>query len=122
MRYFLTALPLALLATGCIPDSGRATRSTPEEYDNDGLVCLKKTISATNENGILTIRGTVVNRRDTRLTYAEIRFTVCNSAGHQTGTAIANINDLAPGAKWAFEAVTISPGDAKYSIASLSGF
>jgi len=49
-----------------------AAQKSEEEYEKDGLVLLNKTVRATRGEVGFTVTGTVVNRRNQKLTYAEI--------------------------------------------------
>jgi hypothetical protein len=80
--------------------SAQATRRVAEEYDVDGLVLLKNTV--TDSNGVIT--GTVVNRGKRR--DAEIRFGLFDNTGAQVGAANDTVKDLERGDRWTFRVVT----------------
>jgi hypothetical protein len=103
-------------------DKGDAATKNEDELEVDGLVLLRK--SVTGRRGEVTgeITGTVVNRRDHKLNYAQITFNLYDASGAQVGSAIANINGLEPGGRWNFKAVTLGTDFVKYKFAELSGF
>jgi hypothetical protein len=68
------------------------------------------------------ITGTVVHRRDYKLSYAQITFNLYDASGAQVGTALANINGLEPGGRWNFEAVGFSTNSSTYKVSELTGF
>src|SRR5262249_47489124 len=96
-------------------------RQAEEEYDSDGLVLLKKSVQATSGDFSIQITGRVVNRRDRKLSYAQITFNLYDASGAQVGTALANINGLEPGGRWNFKAVGLEKA-ATYKFSELSGF
>lgn len=93
-----------------------------EEYDADGLVLLRKTVSGRVTGLGMEITGTVENRRGRKLGYAQIQFNVYDKDGAQVGTALANVNGLEPGGRWSFKAVGFATGAATYKFSELSGF
>jgi hypothetical protein len=95
-----------------------AKRKAEEEYDAQGLVLLRKTVKSVNGE----ITGTVVNRRDHKLAYAQIQFNVYDDSGAQVGTALANINGLEPGGRWNFTATSFGTNYRTYKFSELSGF
>ena len=100
-----------------------AARKAKEEYDENGLVLLWKTVKWTRGQFGVTVTGTVVNRRGHALHYAQITFRLFDDSGAQVGTAIANINGLESGDRWNFKA-TGGFGDnaAGCKLGELSGF
>jgi len=98
-----------------------AARKAEEEYDADGLVLLKRTVKGEQGEFGTTIIGTVVNRRDRKLTYAQITFNLYDNSGAQVGTAMANINGLEPGGRWNFKAIGLGGGSSRYKFSELSG-
>lgn len=55
-----------------------------------------------------TISGTAKNNTGENLSYAQIEFSVFDSAGNNLGTAWTNINNLGDGDTWSFEATLLS--------------
>lgn len=55
-----------------------------------------------------TIKGIAKNNTRKNYSYASVEFSVYDSAGNNLGTAIANINNLASGDSWSFEASLFS--------------
>jgi hypothetical protein len=98
-----------------------AAKRAETEYDADGLVLMKKTVTGSYDEFSTTITGTVVNRRSSKLTYAQITYHVYDASGAKVGTALANINGLEPGARWNFKALALVPGKT-YKFDALSGF
>ncbi len=104
-----------------------AQRKAEEEYERDGLVLLQKTTNGVSEalgNGNFSaeISGTVVNRRKSKLNYAQITFNLYDESGAQVGSALANINGLESGGRWNFKATTITSRWKTYKVSGLSGF
>lgn len=99
-----------------------AERKAREEYDADGLVLLLKTVRGEQGEYSGEITGTVVNRRDDTLSYAQITFNLYDASGAQVGTALANVNNLEPGGRWKFKASTFGTEFEKYRFSELSGF
>lgn len=93
-----------------------------EEYDANGLVLLRKTVQGTAGEFGGEITGTVVNRRSKKLGYVQIKFILYDASGAQVGTALANINDLEPGARWNFKATSFGTKFKSYKFSELSGF
>ena len=96
-------------------------RKAEEEYDSDGIVLLRKSVSGTQNQIGLEVTGTVVNRRTRALSYAQITFNVYDDSGAQVGSALANINGLEPGGRWNFKAVSFTKGTT-YKFSKLTGF
>jgi hypothetical protein len=99
-----------------------AARKAEEEYDNKGLVLLKKTLKGTRGQFGGEITGTVVNRRSRKLRYAQITFNLYDESGARVGSAVANINDLEPGSRWNFKASTLGTDYVTFKFSELSGF
>ena len=55
-----------------------------------------------------TIKGVAKNNSKKNYSYASVEFSVYDSAGNNLGTALANINNLASGDSWSFEASLFS--------------
>lgn len=98
--------------------AGDDRRKAEEELDSGGLVLLRKTVKANNDE----ITGEIVNRRKRKLGYAQISFNLYDASGAQVGTALANINGLEPGGKWKFKATTFGTDFTTYKFSELSGF
>lgn len=96
-----------------------ASRKAEDEYDERGLVLMRKTVNA-KIGGHIT--GSVINRRPVKLKYAQIKFILYDSTGAQVGTALANINDLEPGATWNFKASSFGTSFSSFKFSELSGF
>lgn len=99
-----------------------AARKAKEEYEQNGLVLLRKTLQG--KSGELTgeITGTVINRRNRKLRYAQISFNLYDDSGAQVGTALANVNGLEPGGKWKFKATAFGTDFSTYKVNELTGF
>jgi hypothetical protein len=103
-------------------EAAEVKRRTEEEYEADGLVLLRKSLGATTDGFGGNVTGTVINRRSNTLRYAEIRFNLYDESGAQIGSALANINDLEPGARWNFKASSLGRQFSSYKVSRLSGF
>jgi hypothetical protein len=99
-----------------------AARRAEEEYEVNGLVLLLKTLSAKRGQFGGQITGTVVNRRNHKLNYAQISFNLYDASGAQIGSALANINGLEAGGRWNFTASTFGKDFHSYKFSELSGF
>jgi len=99
-----------------------AARKAEEEYDQNGLVLMRKTVSATGGDFGVRITGIVENRRSRKLSYAQITFNLYDDSGAQVGSALANINGLEAGGKWRFEATSFGTRFSTYKFDDLSGF
>ena len=92
------------------------------EYDQNGLVMLRNTVSGTASDFGGEITGIVVNRRSRKLSYAQITFNLYDSSGAQVGSALANINGLEPGGRWRFQASCFGVDFNEYKVSELTGF
>lgn len=99
-----------------------AAARAEEELDAEGLVLMRKTVSAKTGDFGGTIQGVVENRRDRKLIYAQITFNLYDESGAQVGSAMANINGLEPRGKWKFEATSFGTDFSTYKFSELTGF
>jgi hypothetical protein len=97
-------------------------RKAEEEYDADGLILLRKSITARRGQFDGVISGAVINRRTRKLNYAQITFILYDKSGAQVGTAFANITDLEPRATWKFSATTFGTDFSSYKFSELDGY
>lgn len=58
-----------------------------------------------------TVTGTAKNNTGKNLSYAQISFSLYDSAGNNIGTAFANINSLGKGDTWSFKATLLGFSD-----------
>ena len=63
-----------------------------------------------DRHGLLFVTGVIANTTGRRLRYLEVTFPLFDAAGKQVGTAIANENNVAPGARWQFRALVSKNG------------
>lgn len=99
-----------------------AARKAEEEYNAGGLILLLKTVAGRRGEFGAEITGTVINRRNRKLRYAQITFSLYDESGAQVGTALANINGLEPDGRWKFKATAFGTDFARYKFSELSGF
>jgi hypothetical protein len=102
--------------------AAEAARRAQEEYDVGGLVLLLNSVQGMRGEFGGEIRGTVINRRDRKLSYVQITFILYDSSGAQVGNALDNIIDLEAGATWRFRASTFGTDFSIYKFSELSGF
>jgi hypothetical protein len=92
---------LAIDTTATVADDNpdKPAAKDEDELEVDGLVLLRKSVVGKGGQYTGEITGTVINRRDHKLRYAQISFSLFDASGAQVGSAIANINDLEPGGR-----------------------
>jgi hypothetical protein len=95
-----------IIACGGMPsdNQNQDRKVTKDEIDCDGLVYIRSSEKSKSGPPGTEILGTVINKRSTTLTYAQITFNLYDKSGAQIGTAMANINGLEPNGKWNFRA------------------
>jgi hypothetical protein len=94
---------------------------TDTEFRKNGLVFLKKTMKVTKE-GFGAVTGIVENRSGRQVSYAQIVFAAFDKDGNQVGSAMANVNNLADGGKWKFNAGLLVDNAASVKFTELTGF
>ena len=102
--------------------TAEAARKAEEEYEQNGLVLLRKTVEGRTGQFGGEITGIVINRRNRKLIYAQITFNLYDESGAQVGSALANINGLEAGGRWKFKATSFGTDFSKYKINELTGF
>lgn len=71
----------------------------------------------------LYLTGVVKNNTDREKAYAQITFNLFDAEGNQIGTAMDNINNLAPGGTWKFKAMALTSDDvASYEFAGIDAW
>lgn len=95
-----------------------AARKAEEELDVGGLVIMRKTLKGSTTG----VTGIVINRRQRKLSYAQITFNLYDDSGAQVGSALANINGLEPGGQWKFSASSFGTEYTTYKFSELTGF
>jgi hypothetical protein len=96
-------------------------RRAEEQYEEDGLVLLRKTVNGVNNEFGTTITGTVVNCTGKELHMAMIEYKIYDASDAQIGSAVASINGLEAGGRWNFKALGFKSGS-YYKISKLSCF
>lgn len=77
---------------------------------------------AINEGYSSYIVGTVRNNTDRIYSYAQVEINIYDKHGNQTGSTMANVNNLEPHTKWKFKALVFQEGRYTYAIKGVSGF
>lgn len=73
------------------------------------------------EYGNRVITGVVENNSGREVSYVQVEINLYDSEGVQVGSTLANVNNLAAGAKWRFEAMPTSDFS-DYEVKAVSGF
>lgn len=68
------------------------------------------------------VAGKIKNSTAKKYNYAQVTFSVYDSSGAKVGSALANINNLAPGETWAFKALCMCPTGRRYKFDGVTGF
>lgn len=119
-----TAVSVATLA-GCTEDtdyedgSGNGTGNggdgNGEESDpDDALEILEHEMVREDEGTMaetVSVEGRAENVGDRQLSYVEVRARFYNEAGDQLDSSLDNVNDLDPGATWAFNIQHFAMGE-----------
>ena len=75
----------------------------------------------TGELGNEVITGTLENKSGRDVSYIQVEINLYDSSGAQVGSTMANVNNLAAGQTWHFEAMPMSDFD-DYEVAGVTGF
>ncbi len=59
------------------------------------------------DDGARFVGGTVVNNTDRQLSYVQVVFPLFDDSGAQVGSALDNVNNLAPRGRWKFRAIVL---------------
>lgn len=68
------------------------------------------------------ITGSLTNNTDQEVGYLQVSYMLYDADGARIGTAWANVNNLAAGETWKFEAVCFEEGVVDYKLAEVTGF
>jgi hypothetical protein len=121
----VSGVMLAALLLACSAPSGGAKSEAAQEGEVSYKGLCLVTASLEGKPGPLgtaTITGEVVNRTGARLSYAQVTVTLYDANGSVVGTALANVNNLDPGASWRFTASGIAKGWRTFKVSEVSGF
>ena len=102
-------------------DRASAALLAEEEFGDDNLVLLRKTVQGDKNEFSTSIKGTVVNRREKRVRNVQITFDVYDASGGKVGTASDAIDGLNPGEQWSFNALYLGTKCTQYRISKLVG-
>jgi hypothetical protein len=72
--------------------------------------------------GNRTVAGSVVNSTNRTYAYAQVQINLYDAGGAQVGSTMANVNNLAPGAVWKFEAPVLEDSATRFEVTKISGF
>jgi hypothetical protein len=72
--------------------------------------------------GNRTIAGTVANSTGKTYGYVQVEINLYDGSGAQVGSTLANVNNLAPGAVWKFEAPVLEDSATRYEVKDITGF
>jgi hypothetical protein len=75
-----------------------------------------------SDESLIYIKGTVHNPSTRTFSLATISFDLFDKSGARVGTALDNINNLAPGQAWKFKAYILDKGAQNAKLAKLEGF
>lgn len=72
--------------------------------------------------GIKTVKGTLLNNTDRQFGYVQVEINLYDKEGAQVGSTLANVNNLAPGAKWKYEAPIMDENVTKAELVNISAY
>ena len=72
-------------------------------------------------SGFGKVTGALKNNTSRDLTYVQVEINLFDSSGAQVGSTLANVNNLAAGGLWRFEAVTFQEFS-RFEVADVTGF
>lgn len=68
------------------------------------------------------VTGHIRNNTNKEYLYVQVSINLYDDAGTQVGSTLANVNNLAPGGTWAFEALITSDLATQYRIVDITGY
>lgn len=68
------------------------------------------------------IVGKIKNNTNETYSYVEVTISLFDDAGNQVGSTMDNVNNLAPGTTWKFDAIILEDSVASYKISDITGF
>lgn len=107
------------------PTQSPTQAPTEEPKDALELVGGMDSVTSYREYFALYIEGTVKNNSNKTYSYVQITFSLYDSSGAKLGTAIDNLNNLAPGEIWKFKALGMDSGSeeiATYRLDEIKGY
>lgn len=96
-------------------DAAQAPAPEQNQFSVDGFTMKK------GEFGEKSAVGTITNNTDSEFKYVQVEINLYDKDGAQVGSTMANINNLAPKAKWKFSAPIIEDGVTKAEIKDIQG-
>ncbi len=74
------------------------------------------------EDSTLYVVGTVINNSQRTYKYVQVGINLYDKEGNQTGSTLANVNNLEPGKKWKFKALVFDrKGVATFKVKDVTG-
>lgn len=119
-RSFLGASAAALGSSVALAGCSSSASSEVDNSQSDRFTVLQMgigiigSITLTPSDNMFmgpSVTGTAMNTTDTTKSYIQLQFSIYDSEKYQIGTALANTNNLAPQAKWRFEAMSMDDFD-----------
>lgn len=104
------------------PAQQQAEEAAPAEEKKEPL-SIEGEVVEERDAFSLYLTGVVKNNTDREKAYAQITFNLFDAEGNQIGTAMDNINNLAPGGTWKFKAMALTSDDvASYEFAGIDAW
>ena len=101
-----------------------AVAAEPEEdyLMRDGDFALLELDSSRGQFGNLTITGAVKNLSSREKGYVQVEINLLDNSGAIVGSTLANVNNLAGGQIWRFEAPALQDNAARFEVKAITGF
>ncbi|PRP68697.1 hypothetical protein BUE93_20745 [Chromobacterium amazonense] len=72
--------------------------------------------------GVKMVKGTLKNNTSQSFSYVQVEINLYDGEGTQVGSTLANVNNLAPGAKWKYEAPIMEESATKAEIVNVTAY
>lgn len=79
-------------------------------------------VKGINEDYVSYASGTIRNNTDRTYDYVQVEINIYDLHGNQTGSTMANCNNLEPHRKWKFKAVVLERGRYTFEVKNVTGF
>lgn len=137
--FILGAIVLVLAALGSPDESTSITATTgavageattdavagemEEDYlMRDGDFALLELDSSRGQFGNLIITGAVKNLSSREKGYVQVEINLLDNSGAIVGSTLANVNNMAGGQTWRFEAPALQDNAARFEVKAITGF